>query len=699
MMRSLSSAVGGLRAHQTKMDVIGNNIANVNTYGFKASRVTFSDVYYQTLSGGSAPSPTMGGTNPTQIGYGAAVATIDVLNTQSGMSSTDRALDVYINGDGMIATKDSSGTLRYSRLGVLGFDAEGNLVDSNGSFVQGFPMDDKGQPIVNPDGTVDVNKLSNIKIDPKMLDQMTGISIGTTGDIVGIMPGETELKLNSGLPAWVQNVVLPEKSDLAGDIKLNMATESRTNSPLPADWITGVEIMPDSGIKGSYDFKYDNVKNTITMMNTATGEKLTGAYVRGGKVEMKDATGKVMATVTTDNFKQAQAITGSPMNYTTQQVLTLNATDKGGAKITESVDYFGTNEVNFGSGTTQVTVMLSPSDVKTNTEANITFDYAAVNASNLKWIQGAQIKTTSGVPVGDISIQAGVDYKATTTVGSASSAYNFLDKSALEQLIHKYSTDNGKSGDVTIDLKEDTVTGDWDLTIKMGTDTIGTVAGITPNAASTSIIIDGIELFKSGATFDPEADVTGDPIGSSAEVNVIRSLDNTGKVISEAIYKDTSSVTVGDITLSVDPTAMKTFFDTAKTLAPGAKLTTQKIGTVGNADVPDWKLGDKVATARVGEGEKVIIGNIAMAKVPNMAAMEQAGQSYFVTTPNSGEATFAKPGTSGTGTLKSGYLEMSNVDISKEFTDMITTQRGFQANTRIVTVSDEMLQELVNLKR
>ena len=111
MMRSLSSAVGGLRSHQTRMDTIGNNIANVNTYGFKSSRVTFSDVYYQSTSTGSAPTTQLGGTNPTQIGYGAAVATIDVLNSPSGMASTDRALDVYINGDGMITTQDANGNL------------------------------------------------------------------------------------------------------------------------------------------------------------------------------------------------------------------------------------------------------------------------------------------------------------------------------------------------------------------------------------------------------------------------------------------------------------------------------------------------------------------------------------------------------------------------------------------------------------
>ncbi|MDD3168720.1 MAG: flagellar hook-basal body complex protein, partial [Eubacteriales bacterium] len=123
MIGSMYSAVSGLSAHQTKMNVIGNNIANVNTYGFKSSRVTFSDVFYQTINSatgpkGEGPSGT-GGTNSTQLGYGAKVNSVDVINTRAGSATTDRALDVYINGDGYLPVKDSDGTIKYTRVGVL----------------------------------------------------------------------------------------------------------------------------------------------------------------------------------------------------------------------------------------------------------------------------------------------------------------------------------------------------------------------------------------------------------------------------------------------------------------------------------------------------------------------------------------------------------------------------------------------------
>jgi flagellar hook protein FlgE len=98
-------------------------------------------------------------------------------------------------------------------------------------------------------------------------------------------------------------------------------------------------------------------------------------------------------------------------------------------------------------------------------------------------------------------------------------------------------------------------------------------------------------------------------------------------------------------------------------------------------------------------GERKALGQVMLAKFDNPMGLQKLGNNFFVDTRNSGEAQLGKPGTSGFGATKSGSLEMSNVDLSMEFTEMITTQRGFQANSRIITASDEMLQELVNMKR
>ncbi len=137
MIKSMFSAVTGLRGHQTMLDVIANNIANVNTVGFKSSRVVFSDLYYQTLSSASAPTATAGGINPMQIGYGASVSSIDLLNTRGGWMQTDKTTDLYIQGDGYFVMQNATGEQFYTRVGNFKFDSSGFLIDANGNHVCG----------------------------------------------------------------------------------------------------------------------------------------------------------------------------------------------------------------------------------------------------------------------------------------------------------------------------------------------------------------------------------------------------------------------------------------------------------------------------------------------------------------------------------------------------------------------------------
>ncbi len=116
-------------------------------------------------------------------------------------------------------------------------------------------------------------------------------------------------------------------------------------------------------------------------------------------------------------------------------------------------------------------------------------------------------------------------------------------------------------------------------------------------------------------------------------------------------------------------------------------------------DAESMSIGDDGAVTYVKNGQLEVAGYLVMAKFNNPGGLEKVGSNYFQMSPNSGDAAFASPGNSGMGVTKSGSLEMSNVDLSEEFTEMIVAQRGFQANTRIITTSDEILQELVNLKR
>jgi flagellar hook protein FlgE len=189
------SAVSGLQAHQTKMDVVGNNIANVNTYGYKANRATFADMFYSSRRAASAANANQGGTNPSQLGYGAKVSTIDVLHTRAGAATTGRALDVYINGDGFIAVKTADGQARYTRAGALYLDGSGNLVDRNGNMVLGLPMQEvklpsgktETMPKLDADGKASITSLTTITLDPNV--DYTGIEISTKGEVTALRPG------------------------------------------------------------------------------------------------------------------------------------------------------------------------------------------------------------------------------------------------------------------------------------------------------------------------------------------------------------------------------------------------------------------------------------------------------------------------------------------------------------------------------
>jgi flagellar hook protein FlgE len=178
MMRSLYSAVTGLKAHQTKMDVIGNNVANVNTVGFKASRVIFQDIYSQTIAPASASTATRGGTNPSQIGLGVETATIDVLDTAASSQYTGNTLDLAIDGSGYFITS-RSGSTTYTRAGNFYTDKDNYLVDSNGNYVQGYKVDTDGNLVTGTDGNPIIG---NILVDPDYYD----VSISSNGQVVGL---------------------------------------------------------------------------------------------------------------------------------------------------------------------------------------------------------------------------------------------------------------------------------------------------------------------------------------------------------------------------------------------------------------------------------------------------------------------------------------------------------------------------------
>ncbi len=162
MLRSLNSGVSGLRNQQVRLDVIGNNIANVNTVGYKAHRVNFQEQFSQTLRGGSAPSGALGGTNPTQVGLGVTVGSIDLIQSQGSLNPTGKNTDLAISGEGFFIISDGKQQV-YTRDGAFDFDRSGNLVKiSNGFRVMGW----NAQMQPNGSATVDTSRVPEALVVP-----------------------------------------------------------------------------------------------------------------------------------------------------------------------------------------------------------------------------------------------------------------------------------------------------------------------------------------------------------------------------------------------------------------------------------------------------------------------------------------------------------------------------------------------------
>ncbi|QOY34475.1 flagellar hook protein FlgE [Anaerobacillus isosaccharinicus] len=157
MIRSMYSGIGGMKNFQTKLDVIGNNIANVNTFGFKKGRTTFKDLVSQQLAGASNPTDNRGGTNPRQIGLGGTLASVDTIHTQGSLQTTGRALDLGISGDGFFIVNDGNLSY-YTRAGNFYLDREGTLVTADGLKVQGYLPD----PV---SGQIDPNRFGDLKVE------------------------------------------------------------------------------------------------------------------------------------------------------------------------------------------------------------------------------------------------------------------------------------------------------------------------------------------------------------------------------------------------------------------------------------------------------------------------------------------------------------------------------------------------------
>lgn len=550
MMRSMYSGVSGLKTHQTKMDVIGNNIANVNTVGFKSSSVTFSEIMYQNLSGASGPNALTGtgGVNAKQIGLGVTTGSTSVNITGPGASqTTGGAFDIKLNdtnsATSFFIVSNGSGT-QFTRAGSFYVDGAGNLcMKPTGYNVMGW------------------------QVDP------------TTGDIrkdtVSALRVMSEKNMTSAPEATVngrcEGVLDKNSTDVTSEA--GQAMNLSFYDALGYSYVAKFAIKETNRDTGEYTVELTDILDSTnkSILDQTKYDSVTGTYD-------PDYLGDIFGAV------KSQTKTYTPRaGWTTvdaaNNIFEYNATyyryDAAAGNLVEVADNGGGNYVQVPGGTT-----------KTLAEAFGVSPYAT------------GITMTNGVVTANVS------------------GANYTLKFNPDDGVFDYIGANGQDN-VFLNLK----------------DTLG------GNFEDIDIDFTGTKWFDNGGSSTIGMD-KGDVDGKTG----------TGKKLG------------GMIGVFVD--------------------TNGKI--YGSYD----------------NGNTILLGQIAVAQFANAMGLEKVGDNCYTTTLNSGE--FDGIGvdiTAGGGTMSTGMLEMSNVDLSSEFTEMITTQRGFQANSRIITVSDTLLEELINLKR
>jgi flagellar hook protein FlgE len=233
MLRSLFAGISGLRVNQTMLDVTGNNIANANTVGFKASTTVFQDTLSQMLTGATGAAAPRGGTNPVQVGLGVQLAATSTNFNQGSTQTTGRATDLMIQGDGFFVTQKGGETL-FTRAGSFTFDETGTLVTPSGNRVMGYLLDNAGQAIKGDLTPITLDPGNAVPAAPAGVE-LTSYSIGTDGKIRGSFDDGVQRELGQLAMADFANPMGLEKvgetsfraSANSGQPELGVAAEGR----------------------------------------------------------------------------------------------------------------------------------------------------------------------------------------------------------------------------------------------------------------------------------------------------------------------------------------------------------------------------------------------------------------------------------------------------------------------------------------
>ncbi len=584
---ALFTGLSGLISNSRRLDVIGNNIANVNTTAFKSNRMTFTPTFSRNFSLGTAPSDTTGGSNPGQVGLGVTVAGTQRNFNNGAIGVTGVATDLAIEGDGFFIV-NQAGSRLFTRSGSFIRNPENDLITQSGAKVMGFAVDDQFNVI---DG--DLVEL-NIPVGTMTLAEQTR-NVIFNGNLNASGEVATTGSVHSSRAFY---------TDAAGTTPITAATDLTATDIYVSDGAGGFTLAFEAATMAAGD-------SSITINGVEKG-------------------GKDLGTATF-------AISATPVDGTDGYGTTF------GDYIAFLDEYLGTDSTSIGS----------VSDLG----GSVTIDAsgAIVVVGNEGEVQGLDIET------GDMTVN-----------GPGAGLGNPL-------VMTKTADANGESVRTSFVVY----------------DSLG-----TPLTIDLSFVLQGTTA-SGGTTWEFVAESSDndatDRLLALGEVT----FDSNGRFVNatnQSFSIQRANGAVNPLTVSMDfdsgTDAVSSFTDSASNLA-AVFQDGSPIGTLGSFSIGE----DGTISGSFTNGLTRTIGQVALAKFSNPEGLVDAGDNLFGSGPNSGTPLIAKPRDFGTGRVVGGALELSNVDLSQEFINMILASTGYSAASRVITTTDELITQLLALGR
>ncbi len=645
MQNALVSALSGLRVNQKYLDVIGNNLANANTNGFKASRVSFVEMFGQAYRPASGPTGLSGGRNPSEIGSGAGIGSVDVRMVQGSLLNTGRSLDLGLQGEGYFVVSDGNQNF-YTRVGAFGVDANDNFVDLRTGF-----------RVQNTSG-------QDIKIQ-----------------LNTVIPAQasTNVELQGNLPAVV-----------SGPLSELLTTDQPFRDFQPAR-LTG-NAGPYALVGGETLLLRANFGATqiITLPVPAVPGAMTAAEI-------------------------ATAVNA--------QATGITAVDSGGSLVLQTNGSGAAQNVFIDPLSTGATAMFAPASigvaaVGTESVANSTTLLSDLSTNTINYVPGDQIRITGsrpdGTPVSGIFVFGSGVGQDGTTLGALLGKMNTMFNSGTGGATATLNTDGtismlaNATGEAALtitiqDLPASVGRSNWSSnffrTITQGADPDAeTVTTTVYDSAGQAHAVSFAFARRDDGTWDVTASV--DPLEGTVITPTISGLgfdqNGTLNMVPPNLLQVQWNTVPGVQNLSLDfGTAGQTNGMTQFGL-PGSVFGVADGYTAGSLSSVAVR-GDGIIEGFYSNGQILDLDDIGVALFENSAGLSSVGDSLWQISGNSGDPVITSAQTASAGSIVAGTLEGSNVDIAEEFVRLIEAQRGFQANARIITTADEVLQELVNL--